>query len=178
MDKVKREQFIAAAIQELKPRGFNVLGPLVQADVESGRFKSIVGWNNFWGIKASKRWEGKTVCCPTTELAYNLEGAARITEEYKDSITRSYYDSKKKRIVYKVLADFRDWHRETEAMKWYSGLLGRGYPVCWDHRGDKSPLKFFRGFEQGKWGRWCTEKEYYNILVDRYERYYKGGIYE
>lgn len=173
MDSVKRGQFIAAAMQALVPRGFNLVGPTVQADVESGRFRRIVGWNNFWGIKASKRWEGKRVRCLTTEYARDLKRAASLISQYNGYIEKVSYDEKNDRLCLKVLADFRDWKREPEAMKWYAGLLSRMYPKAWVHRGDKDPRRFFDGLVSGKW-QWATDHKYVGILTDRWERYYKG----
>lgn len=173
MESVKKGQFIAAAMQELVPRGFNIIGPTVQADVESGCFRKVIGWNNFWGIKASKRWPGKRVECLTTEYYRDPDKLARFINANAQKIEKAWWEKRKERWGFKVLADFRDWHREPEAMKWYAGLVSRMYPKAWAHRGDKDPRRFFNGLVSGKW-QWATDDEYVGILIDRWERYYKG----
>lgn len=174
MDSAKRGQFIAAAMQELAPRGFNLVGPTVQADVETSRFRRIVGWNNYWGIKSSKSWTGKEVQLLTTEFYRDPEAFARLVNNEAQRIERCTWDSGRKRWTVKIYADFRDWLRDREAMKWYAGLLQRGYPIAWANRSNKNPIPFFKGLMKGKWGPWATNEEYDDILIDRWERHYKG----
>jgi len=173
MNDAKRGQYIAAAIQELQPLGFNIIGALVQADVETGRFRKIVGWNNYWGIKAPRNWTGKTVKCLTEEHFYDLPTLAPFLNRHGKDVESATYDEKKKRIVVKANLDFADWYRDRLALQWYAGLVKRLYPNAWAARGGADPTKFFEGLVNGKY-QWATDRDYVKTLVERWELYYKG----
>lgn len=167
----KKLQFLAAMERVLPD--WNPIGPLVQADVETAGFRKIVGWNNFWGIKAPSKWTGKTVRLLTTEYAKDMKSLIRLVNQYGDSIERATWDQKKELATLKVLADFADWWREDAAVEWYGSLIKRRYQDSHVHRQDPNPIKFFEGLVSGDW-KWATNPLYVSILIDRWEKKYKG----
>ena len=171
----KRGQFIAGLQMALAPKGYNIRGPLAQADHETGRFRKVIGWNNFWGIKVPRRtpWTGKVVTLPTTEIlkASDMAGICRFLNSLEEGyFIKSYYQAIKGRVVFRVKADFCDWRRERFALEYYDSLIRRLYPGA--HAVRDKPTAFVRALVSGR-RKWATDPDYMKKMrlhLDRVSR--------
>lgn len=160
--RVKREQFIAAVLTELKDWDPRIV--VAHAAHESGRFRRVIGWNNFWGIKTPKRteWTGKVKEAPTWEIFFesDIEGINRCINESAGKIIESRRGKTKsgKRVLkIHVWAEFCDWYREREAVKFYRDFIKRLYPIAYVNR--RHYRRFFPGLVSGR-RKYATDPEY------------------
>jgi len=166
----KGEQLLTQVELIAVPLGVHPDSVMVQAYHETGGFKRIIGWNNFWGIKTPNKieWDGKKVEVPTWEwfLEENLDSFITFYNKNSDKvfeIKRSKTKKGSKIIGAHLLDEFCDWYLESEALKYWIGLIKRVYPLAWVERGN--PDEFYKKLVSGKY-KWATDPEYPENLIN------------
>jgi flagellum-specific peptidoglycan hydrolase FlgJ len=84
-------KYLSSAQRASASSGIPALLILAQAALESGYGKSASG-NNFFGIKAGKKWNGKTQTIPTHEYVNGVRVAINATFRAYDSPEESFSD--------------------------------------------------------------------------------------
>lgn len=121
----------------LMNRGFNPLFVFIHIYHETGGFKRIIGKYNYWGIKE------------TNPEKTNLQIK---THEYIDG---------KKITVYTY---FKDWINLEEALKFYTGLIKRLYPVSYRNR-KINHIEYFKNLTNGIY-KYATDPKYSTKLIN------------
>ena len=152
---------------------------IIEAQVieETGWFKHIIGWNNFWGIKYSSRKKrqdmtDRQVRVPTSEeFGTSEEEQKKLARFWNKNLTEIIsvrWDAKRKVLVIKCFAVFADWSREHLAVRYYRQIIKDLYPNAWKYRA--GPAKdYFEGLVNGRY-RWATRQGYPERCLKIYHR--------
>ena len=161
----KRGQLLAAVESIAVPLGFHPASIMVQAELESGRFKKIIGLNNYWGIKVPKSipWTGTTARVITSETFTDPAEFVKFVNKHIADILSIGYNEKQKLWWVKLWDVFCDWPFEPAAVEYYTALVKRLYPVAYALRHD--PPRYFTALVSGK-RKWATDIVYAQSLID------------
>lgn len=114
--------------------------PYIQARLETGNFKHLVGNWNFAGMKPPRSWEGKVIKINTHEV---INGVWTPMPDY-----------------------FCDFDNADDFVSFYLYQIKRLYRDSWKNRGDYK--LFFWWLTRGKF-KWATDTEYSSKLIRMYE---------
>lgn len=164
----KRMQLLAAVERIAVPKGWDPDSIMIPAELESGRFRRIIGWNNVFGIKAPRLrpWLGRKVKRLTTEIFTTTDGLFKFLNKHLDDVEKVGTTASGDFYV-KVYADFCDWDREEDAVKYYMNLIKRLYKVAHAHRGN--PRLYYHHLISGK-RKYATDPRYDKKLIALYNQ--------
>ncbi len=186
-DLVKQGQFIGAVQQVLVPKGWDPLIPVSQATLESGWFDSVIGWNNFFGIKYPRSEKRRAMIDRDPVLVPTHEFIPWSVVERKPAFFAAFlrqnigrlidvrYESAKARYRINLYARFADWSRETKACLYWDSYMERMMPNAFACKQD--PLGFVRGLFSGRY-KYATcdpVKEYEEPFMKIYRQLEKAG---
>jgi len=161
------------ATEFLSPSGWDRLSVITHAWHETGRFKHIIGDNNFFGITLPKNWSGK-ICSVITHEVYVYKGSdkdAAVVAAKKEWPQASEYVIVPSSVGQiwvrvKLMRQFADWGTVEDALTFYANKIKNMYPQSFSFR--NIPEKYFYWLVNGKY-QYATNPKYVQENLDLYE---------
>ena len=132
----------------------------IHAYHETGKFKKVVGTNNYWGLKCPKNWTGKTVEVITTEFVKGSE----VPPEFKDKLIS--YEKVGDYLKLKIRDLFIDFDTAKDSIEYYEKFIKRVYPQAFELRGNYKG--YYAALVSGKL-KYATDPKYPEKLIRLYE---------
>jgi len=154
------QRFIAGLKSANLKEGWDRKIIYVHAYHETGRFKRVVGLNNYWGLKPPKNWTGKVVEVITTEF---VKGNT-IPPEFKNKVLS--YEQAGKYLKLKIRDYFIDFDNAKDSIEYYENFIQRVYPQAFAVRNDYKA--YYNALVSGKL-KYATDPKYPEKLIRLYE---------